>query len=77
MRFVEMNEDKKQNLSTPVCVCARHSGSPARASITPECVFALHVDSHTNTHRGRLDSDFPFIRTPSCRVILHTITLSL
>lgn len=25
MRIVEMNEDKKKNLSTPVCVCARDS----------------------------------------------------
>lgn len=53
MRIVEMNEDKKKNLSTPVCVCARDS-------IRPECAFAFRVCERTNAHRGRLDSDFPF-----------------
>lgn len=61
MRIVEMNEDKKKNLSTPVCVCA-HDSDPrsARGSIRPECAFAFRVCEHTNAHRGRLDSDFPF-----------------
>lgn len=61
MRIVEMNEDKKKNLSTPVCVCARDSPGSTRVDQARVRVCVSGVRAHKRTSgAGRFDSDFPF-----------------
>lgn len=49
MRIVEMNEDKKKNLSTPVCVCARDSPGSTRVDQARVCVCVSGVRVHKRT----------------------------
>lgn len=49
MRIVEMNEDKKKNLSTPVCVCARDSPGSTRVDQARVCVCVSGVRAHKRT----------------------------